>query len=47
MYGGTAINIGCVPTKALVLPRRRVYASAQAHLEGQTPAYESAVVFRS
>ena len=46
MYGGTCINIGCVPTKALVHRADEFRASGERSLEEANAAYESAVVFR-
>ena len=46
MYGGTCINIGCVPTKALVHRADEFRASGERTLEEANAAYESAVVFR-
>ena len=48
MYGGTCINIGCVPTKALVHRADEFRASRRAHPSKRlNAAYESpAVVFR-
>ena len=46
MYGGTCINIGCVPTKALVHRADEFRASGDHTLEEADAAYESAVVFR-
>ena len=46
MYGGTCINIGCVPTKALVHRADEFRARGEHSLEEANAAYESAVVFR-
>ena len=46
MYGGTCINIGCVPTKALVHRADEFRASGERTIEEANAAYESAVVFR-
>ena len=46
MYGGTCINIGCVPTKALVHRADEFRASGEHSAEDANAAYESAVVFR-
>ena len=46
MYGGTCINIGCVPTKALVHRADEFRASGEHNAEAANAAYESAVIFR-
>ena len=46
MYGGTCINIGCVPTKALVHRADEFRASGEHNAEVADAAYESAVIFR-
>jgi len=46
MYGGTCINIGCVPTKALVHRADEFRASGEHNADAANAAYESAVIFR-
>ena len=44
MYGGTCINIGCVPTKALVHRADEFRASGEHNDDAANAAYESAVI---
>ncbi len=43
MYGGTCINVGCIPTKSLVNSAKRVHSMGNLSIEEKKEAYRRAV----